>query len=122
MGGDGREDRVGGILQHKRGVKRGWDGQGRVPDNGGQNRQQDHRSQVVRGVLLTLDAAPPTPGIESPDLVPSLVAKAAHWAMVPLAAAEILAPLARADGAAVSGLGVGGLGLRVWSLGFGGEG
>ena len=92
-----------GIRQHKRGVKRGWNGQGRVPDDGGQNRQQDKRSQAVGGLLLALDAARPTPGIEPPTLVPSLVAKAAHGAMVPLAAAEILAPLARADGAAVPG-------------------
>ena len=78
-------------------------------------------SDAVGRVLLALDAARPTPGIEPPTLVPRLVAQAAHWAMMPLAAAEVLAPLARAGGTAVpdSGFRVQGLGFMVWGLGLG---
>ena len=70
-------------------------------------------SHAVGGALLTLDAARPAPGIEPPTLVSSLVAQAAHWAMMSFAAAEVLAPLARASGAAVPDSG-----FRAQSLGF----
>jgi len=84
-------------------------------------RRQAHNDEdAAGGVVFALDAARPAPGVVHSALTPRCVAKATHWAVMSLGAAEVLASQARADGAAVpvQGCRVQGLGLMVFGLWF----
>jgi len=82
---------------------------------GGQpaRRQAHNDKDAAGGVVFALDAARPAPGVVHSALTPRCVAKATHWAVMSLGAAEVLASQARADGAAVPVQG-----CRVQGLGF----
>ena len=82
-------------------------------------------SHAAIRALCALDTAGPTPRVKEPILADGLVAEAAQRAHVPRGARKVLAPLARAHGAAVPDLGLDfgvrgvGCGFGVWGSGLG---